>query len=252
MPLRRKPGNLPQRVETGWRASLARALDHVGLGDWVRPRPASESAAFTTAFVSLAAKMAKADGVAVLAEEKAFERFIDVTPDEGIFVRRLWDLAKEDTAGYELYAERISRLLEEEAHLKADVFECLLWVACSDGVLHASEQEFLETVREKFAIPKEEYQRMRALFVRDATSPYEVLGIQPNATLEEIKARYRALARANHPDRLAGEGASAAVIKAATAKLAAINSAYENILAIRERASAAASGPTPSGESASP
>ncbi len=49
-----------------------RVLRLIGLGRIVRPRRATESAAFTTAFVSLAAKMAKADGVAVLAEELAF------------------------------------------------------------------------------------------------------------------------------------------------------------------------------------
>lgn len=234
MALRPKSGVVPKRVMTGWRASLARALDHVGLGDWVRPRPASESVAFTTAFVSLAAKMAKADGIAVLAEEKAFERFIEVTPDEAVLVQRLWNLAKEDTAGYELYAERIARLLEDEPHLKTDVFECLLWVACSDGILHVSEQEFLEVVAAKFAIPDSEFERMRALFVRDVKSPFDVLGLAPTATIEDIKARYRALARVCHPDRLAGEGASTAQIKAANAKLAAINAAYEAILASRE------------------
>ena len=223
MPLKRKPGTVPKRVETGWRASLARALDRVGLGDWVRPQPIVQSAAFTTAFVSLAAKMAKADGVAVLAEEAAFERFIEVTAEEAVLVKRLWDLAKEDTAGYELYAERIARLLEDDPQLKTDVFECLLWVACSDGILHASEQVFLQTVALKFGIPDIEYQHMRAYFIRDGSSPYEVLDLAPTATMDEIKARYRALARANHPDRLMGEGACPTVIKAATVKLAAIN-----------------------------
>ncbi len=54
-----------------------------------------------------------------------------------------------------------------------------------------------------------------------------------DATDAEIKARYRAVVAEIHPDRLMAAGAPAAVIKAATAKLAAINVAHEAILAER-------------------
>ena len=45
------------------------------------------------------------------------------------------------------------------------------------------------------------------------------------------RARYLALVHRFHPDRLIAVGAQAALIKAATVKLAAINAAYEAIVA---------------------
>jgi DnaJ like chaperone protein len=55
----------------------------------------------------------------------------------------------------------------------------------------------------------------------------------PDASEKEIKARYRKLVQETHPDRLIADGAPPGVVKAATAKLAHINAAYEEIAAER-------------------
>ena len=68
--------------------------------------------AFTIAVTTLAAKMAKADGVALPVEERAFERMFEIPPEEEANVRRLYDLAKQDVAGYEIYAGKIARAAE--------------------------------------------------------------------------------------------------------------------------------------------
>jgi DnaJ like chaperone protein len=198
-------------------------------------RPAHQNAAFTSAFVALAAKMAKADGVAVRVEKEAFERFLETPPGEILNVRRLYDLAKEDAAGYETYAERIGNLLRDESGLKRSVLECLIYIACADGVLHPEEDAFLATVAGKFGYSPAEYRRIRALFVRDSESPYEILGLPPDTPGPAIKTHYRRLVSEIHPDRLAAAGAEPAIVKAATAKLATINAAYEAILAERAR-----------------
>ena len=91
--------------------------------------------AFTMAVVSLCAKMAKADGVAVPVEADAFERHFRVPPEEMRNVRRLFDLAKQDVAGFQAYAEQIARLLADAPKLLSDVLECLFQIAVADGVL---------------------------------------------------------------------------------------------------------------------
>lgn len=198
------------------------SLSHI-----LRPKPAHETAAFSAAVIALAAKMAKADGVAVRLECDSFERFFEPSADELPRVRRLYALASQDTAGFEAYAQSIARMLEGRPDLKVNVVECLLMIACADGVLHPAEEAFLRTVGETFGISCERFRKIRARFVNDMSDPYNVLGVAPTATQQEIRARYLELVRRFHPDQLIARGAQAAIVKAATVKMAAINAAYE-------------------------
>lgn len=219
----------------GQRSLLARILDAVRLG-WLIPNKSGQySMAFTSALVALAAKMAKADGVAVASEWEAFDRFLDVPAGERANIKRLYDQAKQDTSGASVYAARIAKMLDGDAQLKRDVIECLLYVACADGVLHPEEDKFVRDTAVAFGFSKAEFRSVRAMFVRDEDSPYEVLGLPPDATDAEIKSRYRKLVGEVHPDRLTGSRAPAAIVKAANAKLAAINAAHDAIMKERGR-----------------
>lgn len=214
----------------------ARLADFAGrlwpaLGDVLRPKPVHETAAFSAAVVALAAKMAKADGVAVRVECQTFERFFEPAPEELPRIRSLYELASQDTAGFEAYAESIARMLRNEPELKINVLECLLMIACADGILHPAEEAFLRTVGKAFGISCDAFRKLRAPFVRDMDNPYDVLGLEPSASHREVRSRYIELVQRFHPDRLTARGAQAALVKAATVKLAAINAAYEAITA---------------------
>lgn len=222
-------------IRRTWRGMLRWTGLYRALG---RPRPL-ESTDFTSAFVALAAKMAKADGVAIKVEQDAFERFLEVDGREIENVRRLFNLAKGDTTGFETYAARVADQLSGEPDFRQSVLECLIYIACSDGILHPAEDQFLHVVATTFGLDENEWQQMRAQFVHDPSSPYSVLGLMPGAGAAEVRQRYLKLVSETHPDRLIAAGAPPAIIKAANAKLAAINGAYETIMAQRSAAGAA-------------
>jgi DnaJ like chaperone protein len=209
-------------------AALRRTIARL-MGLLPRRRHGVDSPAFMTSFVALAAKMAVADGVAVAAEAEAFEMFVDATCSETQAMRRVYDLAKQQTAGYEHYARRIGYILRDEPETRRAVLECLMYVACADGILHPKEDEFLHVVAGAFSIPERDFKRIRCQFVRDFECPYLVLGVAAGAPMTEVKARYRKLVQELHPDKLMGRGAPLAAQKAAAAKLAQINTAYEQI-----------------------
>ncbi|MBX8465813.1 J domain-containing protein [Deinococcus sp. RIT780] len=58
-----------------------------------------------------------------------------------------------------------------------------------------------------------------------ASTPHEVLEVSPTATLEDIKAAYRRLAKQYHPDRVASLGPEFRLL--AEQRMKQINAAYE-------------------------
>lgn len=205
--------------------------------------PAARRAAFTIAVVSLAAKMAKADGVPLDVEAATFERLFGVSEQDKPHVRRVFKLAAQNTAGYEHYAARIDRLLEGEPALKRAVLECLFHIAAADGVLHPAEDRFLRSVGEIFGYSEKEYCCVRRGFFTDAAGPYQVLGVEPTISDEDLKAHYRQLARDHHPDKLVASGVPPEFLVAADRRFARINAAYEEIQKERGRKTQAASEP---------
>ena len=216
------------------RARFSRLASFLNLKRLFTPTPASKQVAFTIALVGLAGKLAKADGVAVAVETEAFERSFYVPPEERANVKRVFDLAAKDVAGYEAYAQRIAKMLENEPGLKRDVFECLFNIAAADGVIHHAEEEFLRTVADRFGMSEQDYLSIRHIFVSDPESPYAVLGVSPDVSNEDLKARHRELVKQNHPDKLIAAGVPHEFLVIADRKLAAINAAYEAILKLRQ------------------
>jgi DnaJ like chaperone protein len=206
---------------------IARRLRAYGI---LRRRRWRRSTGFSTAFVVLAAKLAAADGVAVSSEAAAFEQFLDTDGADAERIRSVYQRAAEDVTGYEIYADRIGEMLKRDPDTKRRVFECLMYIACADGILHPAEDHFLKAVACRFGYSDTEFRTIRDQFVHDPDSPYAILDLMPDATEKEIRARYRKLVQESHPDRLIAEGAPPGVVKTATAKLAHINAAYEEIM----------------------
>lgn len=191
---------------------------------------ADPGVAFTIAVIGLAGKMAKADGIVTEDEIEAFERVFRVPPEERATVRRFFDLARQDTAGYDIYAAQIARAYAAQPAVLEDILDGLFEIAAADGVMHPNEDAFLERVAEIFGFSPGEFRRIRAShFKPNAADPYVVLGVNYDASNDEIKRSYYRLVRENHPDSLIARGVPEEFVKIANDKLAAINGAYDRI-----------------------
>jgi DnaJ like chaperone protein len=200
--------------------------------------PGHQRTAFTIAFVALSAKMAKADGCVAPIEAETFRRLIEVQPSEAVNVRRVFDLAAQDAAGYESYARQIAKALATEPRLLRDVFDALFHIAAADGIIHPGEDAFLRTVAGIFGIGPAEFRSIRAAFVQEvfpgaADSPYDILGVPPAISDADLKARHRQLVRDHHPDSLSARGVPPEFREASGRKLAVINAAFDTIARAR-------------------
>ena len=203
------------------------AVDH-SRGD-TDDKQAVDQVAFTMGVIALGAKMAKADGVVTKDEIMAFKEVFKVPDEEIKNVARLFDLAKQDIAGYEAYADQLARMFRDNRKLLEDVLEGLFHIAKADAVLHPGEEEFLSGVAEKFGFTETEFRYIRSRHVTDVEqkNPYDILEVAPDISDENLKSHYRKLVRENHPDKLIARGVPEEFIEISTKRLAAINEAYD-------------------------
>ncbi|WP_269580876.1 molecular chaperone DjiA [Roseibium sp. Sym1] len=197
-----------------------------------RPEGTS-SVGFTVAMIALSAKMAKADGVVTTDEILAFRELFDVPPNEERNVARLFNLAQEDIAGFDVYAKKLADLFPYDRKTLFDILDGLFHIAKADGVVHESEIGYLSKVAEVFGIDDREFAKVLARHVRKDGNPYEVLGLGPEAGDAELKAHYRREVQETHPDRLIARGVPEEFVRIANDRLAALNEAWAKICAER-------------------
>ncbi len=193
-----------------------------------------DQVAFTVGVIALGAKMAKADGVVTRDEVDAFKEVFKVPTGEMKNVARIFDMAKEDVAGYEAYADQLARMFSNNSQLLQDVLDGLFHIAKADNVIHPREEEYLRAVAERFGFSGTEFKYIWSRHVAsNKRNPYDVLEITPEISDKELKSHYRKLVSENHPDKLIARGVPEEFVTIANNKLAAINEAYDEIA--RER-----------------
>ncbi len=188
---------------------------------------------FTMGLVALAAKMAKADGVVVDVEVKAFEQIVEVPESEHPRVQRLFELAMQTSEGFESYARQIGTEFKDEPALLEDVLDGLFHIAKADEAVHEAEYVYLKNVATIFAFSEMEFERIAARHVKQSDDPYLILKADRAMNDDELKRHYRKLVAENHPDREIARGLPPEAVKIATERLAAINAAWERVAAER-------------------
>ena len=193
----------------------------------------AQQVAFTTAIIVLSAKMAKADGQVTRDEVDAFKELFNIPPDEMANVGRLFDEAKKDATGFEPYAEQIASLFAHEPMVLEELLGGLFHIARADGVIHPEEIKILRKTALIFGFSEYQFERLKAIHMGEvgrgekAPDPYQVLGLDRDASDDLVKKTYRTLIRENHPDTLIAKGMPQEFVDVANEKMAAINAAYD-------------------------
>jgi DnaJ like chaperone protein len=219
-----------------WRniAGLAvRNLDEAECAECPAGLPGQDPA-FSTAVTALGAKLAKADGHAGAEEYLAFSEVFQAEPESEGNVRRLYQLARQTTRGFESYARRLAKRYRGCPQILEDVLDGLFFVATSDGAVTAEELAYLERVSELFGQSPLTFRRIRATHLgAEAGDPYVILGVRHDAPDAEVRAAWKAQLSEAHPDRARARGLPDEFIQVAEAKAATINAAFDTVM--RER-----------------
>lgn len=210
-------------------AALAKGEGLAALFDRLRTPP-ERSVAFTIAIIALGAKMAKADGEVTRAEVAAFRQVFAIPPEEEGNAARVFNLARQDVAGFETYARKIAAMFRDDRETLMDIMEGLFHIALADGEYHAKEDAFLREVAGIFGLRECCFRGLRERYAPDQPhDPYDVLDVEPTASLEEVRAAWKRAVRESHPDRMQARGVPPEAVRLAERRLIAVNAAWEEI-----------------------
>ena len=213
---------------------IAQALNALatgeGLGtvfDSLRRNP-ERSVAFTIAVIALGAKMAKADGQVTRDEVAAFRRVFTIPKAEEASAAKVFDLARQDVAGFDAYARKIRAMFKpSDRDVLIDLMEGLFHIAVADRTFHPAEEAFLRNVAQIFGLDDPCFRSLRARHVQD--DPYGVLGVDPNASDDAVRKAWRDGVKASHPDVMLARGVPPEAVKLAQDRLRALNTAWDEI-----------------------
>ena len=197
--------------------------------------------------VSLLAKVAKSDGRVSELEARLITQVLDdlsqkVSGVSGVreYLKEVYNSQKENVDNAYETARNYKRAFNLNYDTCVARLTFFLNLAYIDGEFNKSEQDIIRNIAYGFGIDKEMLDEIIFKFdsfygsrfgadhdeISQENDAFEVLGLSKNASLDEIKARYKELVRQYHPDILMGRGESKEVIERSTKKLQEINEAY--------------------------
>jgi DnaJ like chaperone protein len=139
-------------------------------------------------------------------------------------IQMLQEILKQDFKLPEV-CQQIRQYMEYASRLQ--LLHYLFGLSSADGQFNPKEVEMIGLISGYLGIERQDFESIRAMFVKDLNSAYKVLEINPEATDVEIKAAYRKMAVKYHPDKVAHLGED--IQTAAKEKFQQLNAAYEEI-----------------------
>ena len=214
---------------------LGHSLDSM-LPQWRRnANLARAQAVFFRATFRILGSLAKADGRVSEREVAMVEQLMQRLRLDATSRRRAIRCFNDGKAHGFRVADEVNELAREtKAHieLRRLALEMALEIAFADGRLKPEGRSFLERMAASFGIPERELSAMlelRGAGPEAEFTPYEILEVETDASMAEIKRAYRRLMAKHHPDKLVSRGLPPEMLALAEERTREIRAAYDQL-----------------------
>ncbi len=185
---------------------------------------------FALSLIILSAKLSKADGQVSREELIAVKDKLKIPENELDEVGKVFNKAKQESTGYEPYAQQIAQFYKGNLNVLEEVINVLFYIAESDGHVSVEEEKMIENIAYIFGLTQAQYLSIKeSRKASDKQNPYMVLESNPNDNLQTIRKRYLKLSKEHHPDLLLSKGVPNEVIEESKKTMRSINSAWDQI-----------------------
>ena len=181
-----------------------------------------------TMLMALSASVMKADGKVLKAELDFVKMFFAAQFGPQFSTTHLQTLKKfidSDQIPLSQICNDIRMRMQLE--VRVQLIHYLFGIAKADGDVSSAEISAIQNIANLLGIPQMEFESVKNMFYRDTNSDYKVLGIEANATDDEVKKAYRQMAIKFHPDKVAQMGEE--YQKGAKEKFQKIQESYDAI-----------------------
>ena len=208
---------------------ISRARSGAGFRSFAQPQQI-----FALSLIVLSAKLSKADGNVSKEELVAVKDKLKIPEHEIDQVGKIFNQAKKESTGYEPYAQQIAQIYKNNLNVLEEVVNILFYIAEADGEISRSEIQFIEGCAKYFGLQRNQYESIQSLWLDKQINPYKILGVDKEATNEEIRKKWIQLSKELHPDQLRAQGVPQELIIKSEDRLSEINQAYDKIKSLRK------------------
>ena len=185
---------------------------------------------FALSLIILSAKLSKADGQVSREELIAVKDKLKIPENELDEVGKVFNKAKEESTGYEPYAQQIAQFYKGNLNVLEEVINVLFYIAESDGHVSDEEEKMIENIAYIFGLTQSQYLSIKeSRKSSEKQNPYMVLESSPDDDLQTIRKKYLKLSKEHHPDLLLSKGVPNEVIEESKKTMRSINSAWDQI-----------------------
>ena len=182
---------------------------------------------FMASLLILLASVMKADEKLLHSELEYVKRFLlnQFNKDDANNYMLIYkEILKQDYSLHQVCMQ-IQRSMDHPSRL--ELIHLLFGLSSADGETHFREIDRIQIITRYLNVSDRDFASIKAMFVIDTKSSYQILGINSSATNDEIKKSFRKMAKKYHPDKVLHLGKE--LQESAEEKFVAVNQAYKNI-----------------------